>query len=256
MEYSSEKLKEITAVAEKYGTFEAVAKSLNITSRGLLYCRKRDKELEKAIQEGLSKHISKKECPYTESELNKIERIMQTGYKKDVAKYFNVCVKTITRRCKKHLELKIAILKGRKARYYLQYDVVKHNLPQIEKVAESTGQRTLIAKFLNIDMGKLKRTERVYPFLALAVQRGLAKYKANKKDEKLSGNKSVATEAQEKSKPIELFKFKKPARELVARLDTIEDISEENALARYRRMKEEEKKASIHKQVKNISEII
>ena len=61
---------------------------------------------------------------------------------------------------------------------------------------------------------------------------------------------------QNNTKSTELFQFKKPKRELVAKLSTIEDIGEENALARYRRMKEAEKEAALRKQVKSVGEII
>lgn len=194
---------------------------------------------------------------YSLEQLKEITAIVEkNGKLKDVANFMNVCEKTIRKGVKENIELKMAVSKGRKAGYYLKYDVVKQNISQIEKVAKETGQRTLVAQFLNTDIGKLRRTERVYPFLSLAVRRGLAKYKADKKAAKLSGNKSTTTEEQTKSSSIGLFQSKKPKRELIAKLGIIEDISEENALARYRRMKEAEKEANILKQVKNIGEII
>ena len=50
--------------------------------------------------------------------------------------------------------------------------------------------------------------------------------------------------------------FSKPVHELVADLRSIEDIGEENAIARYRRMKEAEKEAMSRKELKNIGEFI
>ena len=194
---------------------------------------------------------------YSLEQLKEITAIVEkNGKLKDVANFMNVCEKTIRKGVKENLDLKMAVSKGRKAGYYLKYDVVKQNISQIEKVAKETGQRTLVAQFLNTDIGKLRRTERVYPFLSLAVRRGLAKYKADKKAAKLSGNKSTATTEQKQSSSIGLFQSKKPKRELVAKLDTIEDIGEENALARYRRMKEAEKEAALRKQIKSVGEII
>lgn len=185
---------------------------------------------------------------YSSEELKQITAIIEkNGKLKDVANFMKVSAKIIRKDIKENLELKTAFSKGKKARDYLEYDLIKRQLPKIEEVAEKTGQKTLVAQFLNTDLGKLRRTERVYPDLALVVRRGLDKYKSNQRAAKLANKKSPDTAGQKQSKP---------KRELVARLNTIEDISEENALARYRRMKEEEKKASIHKQVKNISEII
>lgn len=194
---------------------------------------------------------------YSSEELKEITSIIEkNGKLKDVANFMKVSTKIISKDIKENLDLKMAVSKGRKAGYYLKYDVVKQNISQIEKVAKETGQRTLVAQFLNTDIGKLRRTERVYPFLSLAVRRGLAKYKADKKAAKLSGNKSTATTEQKQSSSIGLFQSKKPKRELVVKLSTIEDIGEENALARYRRMKEAEKEAALRKQIKSVGEII
>ena len=194
---------------------------------------------------------------YSLEQLKEITAIVEkNGKLKDVANFMKVSAKIIRKDIKENIELKIAVSKGKKARDYLEYDLIKIKLPQIEEVAEKTGQKTLVAQFLNTDIGKLNRTARVYPDLVLVLRRGLEKYKSNQRAAKLASKKPKATLDQKQSKPTELFQLKKPKRELVAKLDTIEDISEENALARYRRMKEAEKEAALRKQIKSVGEII
>jgi ribosome modulation factor len=256
MKYSLEQLRKITEIAEERGTFEAVARFLNLKTKSLYYFRKKDQYLEQAIQKGFDKHIPKNNCPYTKTELTQIEMIMRTGYKKDVAKYFNVCVKTIRNQSKIYPELRIALSKGRKARYYLQHDFVKYNLSHIEEVAEKTGRKILVAQFLNTDIGKLRRTEIINLELALVIRRGLDKYKSNQRAAKLANKQFISTANQKQSNSQELFKYIKPKRKLVADLRSIENIGEENALARYRKIKEEEREAMSRRELKNIGELI
>jgi len=129
---------------------------------------------------------------YSSEQLKEITAIIEKGGKfNDIAKFLNVCVKTVRRNSKAHSELKKAILMGRKAKYYLQYEIVKANLAKIEEVAEKTGRRSLVAEFLKIDLSKLQRTERIYPFLSVVIQKGLKRYEENKQeDSQYSGVKN------------------------------------------------------------------
>lgn len=190
---------------------------------------------------------------YSSEELKEITAIVErTGKLKDIAKFLNVCINTIRKDSRGNLDLKMAILNGRRARYYLDYNSIKDKLVKITEVAKKTGQISLVAKFLNTDSGKLNRTARKHPPLNLAIEKGLLQYKENKQREKMLAKRKKAEQTDSKK----ISKKIKPRRELVAKLDTIEDIGEENALARYRRMKEAEKKASIHKQIRSREDFI
>ena len=190
---------------------------------------------------------------YSSEQLKEITAIIEKdGKLKDVAKFLNLAVNTIRKDSRDNLDLKMAILNGRRARYYLDYNSIKDKLLKITEVAEKTGQISLVAKYLNTDPSKLNRTARKHPALRLAINKGLEKYKANKRHEKMLAKKEKA----ELAKSKKILKMKKPKRVLVAKLDTIEDMGEENALARYRRMKEAEKETMSRKELKNMKDFV
>lgn len=255
----------IEKIAATTGEIKEIAKFLGVWTHTLKKYRKKYNELEQVILNGLSQYKPDTICPYTTKQLIQVENIMRTGFLKDVAKYLNISETTRCKHTVKYPELKTAIEKGIKNQKWpphvwihssLKPDFIEYNLFQIEKIVERTGLRMKVVEFLKIDKKTLRKTELKYPALKIVIDRGVAKYKANKKVDKVAGNKSTATIEQKQSSSIGLFQSKKPKRELVAKLDTIEDIGEENALARYRRMKEAEKKDTLRKQVKSVGEII
>ena len=67
-------------------------------------------KLELAIRSGLK--IYDEKGPITEDTLKKIEEIMQTGYKKDVARYLNIDHVTLRKYRKKYPTLREAIERG------------------------------------------------------------------------------------------------------------------------------------------------
>jgi hypothetical protein len=257
----------IEKIAATTGEIKEIAKFLGVWTQTLKKYRKKYNELEQVILNGLSqyKHKPDTTCTYTTKQLIQVENIMRTGFLKDVAKYLNISETTRCKHTVKYPELKTAIEKGIKNQKWpphvwihssLKPDFIEYNLFQIEKIVERTGLRMKVVEFFKIDKKTLRKTELKYPALKIAIDRGIAKYKANKKVDKVASNNSTTVGVQNNTKSTELFQFKKPKRELVAKLSTIEDIGEENALARYRRMKEAEKEAALRKQVKSVGEII
>lgn len=264
-EFFKQQLSEIEKVAAETGEFKKVAEFLGVWTHTLKKYRKKYNELEQVILNGLSQYKPDTTCPYTTKQLIQVENIMRTGFLKDVAKYLNISETTRCKHTVKYPELKTAIEKGIKNQKWpphvwihssLKPDFIEYNMFQIEKIVERTGLRMKVVEFFKIDKKTLRKTELKYPALKIAIDRGIAKYKANKKVDKVASNNSTTVGVQNNTKSTELFQFKKPKRELVAKLSTIEDIGEENALARYRRMKEAEKEAALRKQVKSVGEII
>ena len=118
---------------------------------------------------------------------------------------------------------------------------------QVERIMTTSGSLSEVAKLFGISKRTLLDVRKKYKALEEAVQVGFAKYKANKKAVKLSGSKKEI-----EAKPIEIYKFKKPACELVAKVDTIANLEEEDAFTRFRKMKEVEKAASLRRQARNM----
>ena len=162
---------------------------------------------------------------YSSEQLKEITALIEKdGKLKDVAKFLSLAVNTIRKDSRGNLDLKMAILNGRRARYYLDYNSIKDKLVKITEVTEKTGQISLVAKYSNTDPSKLNRSARKHPALKVAIDKGLEKYKENKRHEKMLAKKEKVKSA--KSKKI--FQMKKPKRVLVAKLDTIEDMRESN----------------------------
>jgi predicted transcriptional regulator len=252
-------LKRIVEMNET-GSKKDIAKFLGVSDPTLRAYYKKYPEL-KNLRRGHLPLLT--EDKLTKSVLDKVQSIMKTGFKKDVIKFLGIkSTYTLRTYCKIYSELNTAIQSGINTRdksflfwkqSKLKTDYIEYNLKQFEEISAKTGQLKLVAKFFNINPGSLSQTMRMHPNLNTAIHRGLAKYKANKQEGKISKNHEESSEEQ---KPIELFRFKKAPKELVAKMDNIDRLDEADALARYRRMKEAEKEANILKQVKNIGEII
>ena len=259
--FNKDKLSEIKKIMKSGGEAE-VAKFCNLSVVALRYYYKQYPELKETIALGINrrkwikffKNHKKINSGYKWKQLNQIQKIAKNkGKIKEISLSLNMHEKTLRYWIKQFPELKLAIARGFNSRdknlefwkrSKLKADYIEYNIKQIEKISATTGQYKLVAKFLNINLYALRVAIKKHPQLALAVQRGFAQYKSNKK--------STVIKFQDETKTIELFQFKNAPKELVAKIDSIEDIGEENALACYRRMKEEEKETMSHKELKNI----
>lgn len=251
--YTQEQL-EIIIRMDKTHQHKDIAEFLGIPDYNIRHWKKIYPELS-SIRNGQFKLINKDTLK--PDNLNKIKSIAQKGFRKDVAKYLKVDRQTLRNYCKIYPELELAIQQGldsgNKREKYLKYsntlkpDFIEYNLHQIEKTIEKTGQIKSANKILNVCKKTSKKLRGMYPELEAAVQRGLASYKTNKLKLELSGD----TEKSIKERPIELFKFKKPKKELIAHIDSV-DNDMEDALARYRRIKESEKESMSRRELKNM----
>jgi len=240
-----------------------IAKFLGISTTTLRSYYKKYPEL-KHLRRGYIPVLT--EDKLTSSVLDKVKSIMKTGFKKDVIKFLGIkSEETLRTYCAIYPKLNRAIESGINSRdksflfwkqSKLKADYIEYHLKQFKEISSKTGQQKLVAKFFNITPDSLRKTMRMHPPLNKAVQRGLARYKANQKSEKLSVKNSAVTESSNKMGSVEIYKPEKPKRVLVAEIRTIEDIGEEDALARYRRMKEAEREEMSRRELKEMEEFI
>lgn len=228
-----------------------IAKFLGIHSHTLYKYSKKYPELE-GLRKGHLEKINKNIL--TPDNLDKVNKIARKGFKKDVAKFLNVNRETLRRYYEIYPELKRAVDSGLSYRNKNSYmgrkvksDLIEYNLYKIERTIEKTGKIKSLPQIFNISNDTFREIRRKHPELEAVIQRGLASYKANKRKLELSCD----TEKSIKESPIELFKFKKPKKELIAHIDSV-DSDMEDALARYRRMKEAEKEAMSRRELKNM----
>lgn len=255
-------LPQVYKIAKNKGSLKAIEKYFDTTEGGLKFLRKNYRELDAVIKKG---NIYYQENRFNKDGLSQIEKIISISTKKELAKFLNISISTLAYYAKKQPELRAAIKRGinyrdKEALFWkrskVKPDFIEHSLYHIEKIVEKTGEIRSANHVLNVSKYTFEKIRKFYPRLEAVLRRAVSQYKANKKAAQLSENKLAFTEGLTQPKLQELFQCTKPKRELVARLDTIEDIGEENALARYRKMKEAEKESMSRRELKNISELI
>jgi hypothetical protein len=251
--FTKEKLQIIEKIVSETGLLKATAQYLKICPETLNTYRKMLPKLELAIRSGLK--IYDEKGPITEDTLKKIEEIMQTGYKKDVARYLNIDHVTLRKYRKKYPTLREAIERGENNRTKhffmkkdknLQLDFIEYNLVPIEKIARERGEIRAVAEYLSVKPDVLRRTRRIFPPLEEAIQRGLKNRLPKHTRNKIKEDNSLV--------PIKTIKEQKPPLELVnTSLDGIEDDSAE-ALRKFREKKEVDRIRELEKRVRNREE--
>lgn len=247
--FSDKNLAAIESMLRAGNTRKQVAKYLNISESTIRYHAHRNPKL-KAI------YYKDRNISFDSKTLQEVENLTFRGYIKHVNKYLGITNPTRLIYCQRYPELKAAIDRGMAKKkkhkpYYtgskLKLDFIEYNLMNVEKIITSKGRLYEVAQLFGVSCRTLFTVKKKYKPLEQAVQSGFAKYKANKKAAKLLGSKNVIVD-----KTVELYKFKKPATELIAEVDTIAGLDQEDAFSRFRRMKESEKALSLRKQAQNM----
>ena len=247
--FSDENLLAVESMLKEGKIRKQIAKYLNISESTIRWYAQRNSKLQAIIDES-------KKVTFDKKTLEEVERIAFKGLLKDVNKYLGITHPTRKIYCQQYPELKAAIDRGlaKKKKYKpynpkckLKLDFIEYNLMNVEKIMTNTGSLCEVAKLFCISDRTLFDVRKKYKALEEAVQSGFAQYKANKKVAKLSGSKKVIAD-----KPVEIYKFKKPAKELVAQVGTIASLDQEEAIIRFRRMKEAQKEAAFRKQAQNM----
>lgn len=247
--FSDKNLIAIESMLREGKTRKQIVKYLNIGESTFWWHAKRNVRL-RAIFDKRPK------ISFDSKTLQEVENLTFRGYIKHVNKYLGITNPTRIIYCQRYPELKAAIDRGlaKKKKYKphhprckVKLDIIEYNLMNVEKIMTSSGSLLEVAKLFGISDRTLFDVRKKYKALEQAVQNGFAKYKAKKKAAKISGSKKVIAD-----RAVELYKFKKPAKELVAQVDTIASLDQEEAIMRFRKMKEAQKAASFRKKAQSM----
>jgi hypothetical protein len=247
--FTEEKLQMVEKIMGETGMLKAVAEYLKINPATLNTYLKTLPKLNLAIRNG--QKIYDKKGPIYGEALKKVEEIMRTGYKKDLAKYLNLDGVTLRAYIRKYTPLREAIERGEKARTKIFFmkkdknlplDFVEYNLIPIEKVARESGEIRAVAKYLGVSTNALRRSRMIFPPLEEAIRRGLKNRFPKSLRNEIDKDNSLI--------PIKTVKEVKPPIELVNKLKVIEDDTAE-ALRKYREKKEEERIHAFERRVRN-----
>jgi len=179
-EWFKERFNKIERIIKTTGEIGAVARHFKINRNTLLICRKKYPLLEAVVQDALKSREANK---FNRDICRKIERIVQTGYIKDVYKYLGVSDRTLLDYRNQYPELKKSIEKGLQSRVKFKtiktipLDFIEYHLPQIEQVAMRSGKINDVSKYLNTRDRVLRNTRNIYPPLEKAIQRGIRNFK-------------------------------------------------------------------------------
>lgn len=183
-------LPEIEEILRNTGMIKNVYKYLEIDAVTLRSYRKLVPELDIVIRESSPVVLFEKKLKNKEV-LQKIENILLTGCKKDVAEYLKIHPALLVKYSREYPALELAInngLKNHKKMEVIRYDrklsldIIEYNLFPIERIAEETGSLINVANYLNICRDTLSQYRKLHKGLDTVIKQGFKKYQ-------LSGDK-------------------------------------------------------------------
>ena len=244
VQYSESKLEHIATIAEDTGDYKAVASHLEISEEELNTQCKHNSQLALLIKESILRHASKNRLSvvykFTDKEQAEIIEIVKKEGIDAVARRYKVNYELFHQIRRKNKDLariiSIGVEQSKKINSYesakaLFKGCTAAQLSEITEIVKSRGLGGLAQKY-KYSSYIINKCRQELPELDLAIQNGLSV----KKSEEL--------------------KFKKPTRELVAEIRSLGHIGEENALARYRRMKEAEREEASRRELREMDELL
>ena len=242
--YSEKKLEYIAKIAEETGDYKAVASHLEISEEELNTQRKQSSQLEFLLKESMLRYASKNRLSvsykFTDQEKVEIIEIVKKEGVDAVARKYKVSYELFSQLRRKNKDLAKIISSG---------------LEQSKKITSYESAIQLFKGFTKEQLSQITELAKLRGLGGVGQKYGYSSYIINKcRQEILDLDKAITKGLN--AKQTESLQYKKPERELVADLRSIENIGEENALARYRRMKEAEKETMSRKKLKNMKDFV
>mgnify|MGYP003321418907 CR=1 FL=1 len=256
--YSLEKLEELSAIAEKHGTFDSVANYLGISPNKLLEQRIKNIELDKFLKKAVKKYKTDtcfaEDYEFSTEELEDIAKLVREHNVDYAAKRYGVRADKLFRMRHNNELLESAIKKGQEQRK--SDSMFNQALSMFRKLDEEClnnitdialdGGIEAVEKYYKVSPYILRICRKELPKLDSAIKKAL---KQRPRKSVTSGIKAKITETNFKKKEEKVSKIynekgttRKPPKEIIDK--TMKGIRDQtdNALANFRKLMHERKK--------------
>lgn len=264
--YSPEKLKELSAIAEKHGTFDSVANHLKISANKLLEQRIKDVELDKVLKKAVQKYKNEtylaEDYEFSTEELEDIAKLVREHNVDYAAKRYGVRADKLFRMRHNNELLEAAIKKGQEQRKsdsrFNQALSMFRKLDDTELLNNITdialdGGIEAIEKYCKVSPHILRMCRKELPKLDYAIKKAL---KQRPRRSATSSIKAKITENNLEKKEEKVSKIynekgttRKPPKEITDK--TMNGIADQtdDALANFRKLMQERKKLEHKKRI-------
>lgn len=193
---------------------------------------------------------------FTKEQLNEVKELAKTKTLKEIASHFNMNKETfrlIRKEQSKIESIYQEVKEQKKSRLYSEEEI-----SAIEEMAHTSNMET-IAKHLAISMPLLAKARKRQPELEEALLRGIKNRPSNFNHLRQAAGKAHKEEQAKTQKHIEKALQKQTIQTLTKKQESLfsrapENISPEEALARFRRLKEEDRVRRLLQELKGISQ--
>lgn len=269
MTYSPEKLKELSAIAEKHGTFDSVANYLGISPSKLLENRTKNIELDKILKKAVQKYKTDtcfaEDYEFSTEELEDITKLVRKHNMDYAAKKYGVRADKLFRMRHNNKLLEAAIKKGQEQRKSdNRYNQALSMFRKLEDDTEFLNNITDIAldggieaveKYYKVSPHIIRMCRKELPKLNSAIKKAL---KQRPRRSATSSVKAKITETNFKKKEEKINKIynekgttRKPPKDIIDKtMNGIVDQTD-TALANFRKLMEENKLRELAKRKKS-----